>query len=128
MNTPRGGPRFRCSVRVQFLPEQSKTPDGPFAFAYTVTVRNEGDRSGQLVGRQWLITDALGRTEEVRGLGVVGQQPLIEPGHSFEYSSWTRVATPHGSMQGTFFCISDDARSFETEVPEFMLLSPGALH
>ena len=128
MTTPRGTPRFQCSVRVQFLPEQSKAPEGPFAFAYTVTVRNEGDRPGQLVARQRLITDALGRTEEVRGLGVVGQQPLIEPGQAFEYTSWTRVTTPRGSMRGIFFCISDDARSFEAEVPEFMLLSPGALH
>lgn len=128
MTTSRGTPRFQCSVRVQFLPEQSKAPEGPFAFAYTVTVRNEGDRPGQLVARQWLITDALGRTEEVRGLGVVGQQPLIEPGQAFEYTSWTRVATPHGSMRGTFFGMSDDARRFEAEVPEFMLLSPGALH
>ena len=128
MTTLGGTPRFRCSVRVQFLPEQSKSPDGPFAFAYTVTVRNEGERPGQLIARQWLVTDALGRTEEVRGLGVVGQQPLIEPGQAFEYTSWTRVATPHGSMRGTFFCISDDAHGFEAEVPEFMLLSPGALH
>ncbi len=128
MANPRGMPRFTCTVRVQLLPEQSALPEGPYAFAYTVTIRNEGDRAGQLVARQWLVTDALGHTEEVRGLGVIGQQPLIEPGRSFEYASWTRVPTPQGSMRGTFFCISDDARTFEAEVASFALVSPGALH
>ena len=128
MTTLGGTPRFRCSVRVQFLPEQSKSPDGPFAFAYTVTVRNEGERPGQLIARQWLVTDALGRTEEVRGLGVIGQQPLIEPGQAFEYTSWTRVATPHGSMRGTYFCMTEDAMPFEGEVPQFVLVTPSQLH
>ena len=121
-------PEFTCEVRVQYVPEQSQPPDGPFAFAYTVTIRNTGDVTAQLVARQWLITDAHGRQEEVRGLAVVGHQPLLKPGESFEYSSWTRVDTPHGSMRGTYFCMTEDARPFEAPVPEFQLVFPGLLH
>lgn len=119
---------FTCEVRVQYLAEQSQPPDGPFAFAYTVTVRNSGSVSAQLVARQWLITDAGGRVEEVRGLAVVGHQPLIKPGESFEYTSWTQIATPHGSMRGTYFCMTEDAHPFEAPVPEFQLVFPGLLH
>ena len=122
------GPSFSCSVKTQFLPEQSQLPDGPFAFAYTVTIQNSGDIAAQLVARHWVITDATGHVEEVRGLAVVGHQPLLKPGESFEYTSWTRLATPHGSMRGTFFCMTEDARSFESPVPEFQLVFPGLLH
>lgn len=121
-------PEFTCEVRVQYVPEQSQPPDGPFAFAYTVTIRNSGDVTAQLVARQWLIHDAEGHQEEVRGLAVVGHQPLLKPGESFEYTSWTRIATPHGSMRGTFFCMTEDARPFEAPVPEFQLVFPGLLH
>lgn len=121
-------PQFTCSVRVQYLPEQSKEPDGPFAFSYTVTIVNSGDITAQLVARHWIVSDAAGNTEEVRGLAVVGHQPLLEPGQSFEYTSWTRIATPWGSMRGTFSCMTEDARPFEAEVPEFQLVSPSQLH
>jgi ApaG protein len=121
-------PEFTCEVRVQYVPEQSQPPDGPFAFAYTVTIHNSGDVTAQLVGRQWLITDADGQHEEVRGLAVVGHQPLLKPGERFEYTSWTRIATPHGSMRGTYFCMTEDARPFEAPVPEFQLVFPGLLH
>lgn len=121
-------PEFRCEVKVQYLPEQSQPPDGPFAFAYTVTIRNSGDIAAQLVARQWLVTDANGLTEEVRGLAVVGHQPLLKPGESFEYTSWVRIATPHGQMQGTFFCMTEQARPFDATVPEFQLVFPGLLH
>jgi ApaG protein len=121
-------PEFTCEVRVQYLPEQSQPPDGPFAFAYTVTIHNSGGITAQLVGRRWLITDANGRQEEVRGLAVVGHQPLLKPGEKFEYTSWTRIATPHGSMRGTYFCMTEDARPFEAPVPEFQLVSPSLLH
>jgi ApaG protein len=121
-------PEFTCEVRVQYVAEESKPPDGPFAFAYTVTIRNSGSVAAQLVARQWLITDANGHAEEVRGLAVVGHQPLLKPGETFEYSSWTRIATPHGSMRGTYFCMTEDARPFETPVPEFQLVFPGLLH
>jgi ApaG protein len=122
------GARFSCSVKTEFLPEQSQLPDGPFAFAYTVTVHNSGDIAAQLVARHWVITDATGHVEEVRGLAVVGHQPLLKPGESFEYTSWTRLATPHGTMRGTFFCMTEDAHSFEAPIDTFMLARAGALH
>lgn len=122
------GPEFRCEVHVRYLPEQSSLPDGPFAFAYTVTIRNTGDVAAQLVARHWIVTDATGHREEVRGLAVVGEQPLLAPGESFEYTSWTRIATPRGTMRGTYFCMTDDARAFEAPVPEFVLSRAGALH
>lgn len=122
------GPRFDCSVKTQFLPEQSQLPDGPFAFAYTVTIRNSGDIAAQLVARHWVITDATGHVEQVRGLAVVGHQPLLKPGESFEYTSWTQLATPHGSMHGTFFCMTEDASAFDAPVAPFLLAQPGALH
>lgn len=121
-------PAFSCTVRVQYLPEQSHPPEGPFAFAYTVTIRNSGDITAQLVARHWIVTDANGAREDVRGLAVVGHQPVLKPGEQFEYTSWTRVPTPHGQMQGTFFCMTEDARPFEAPVPAFMLVYPGALH
>lgn len=121
-------PEFTCQVRVQYLADQSQPPDGPFAFAYTVTITNTGEVTAQLVARQWLITDANGHREEVRGLAVVGRQPLLKPGESFEYTSGTRLATPHGSMRGTYFCMTEDARSFEAPIPEFQLIFPGLLH
>lgn len=121
-------PHFDCRVTTQFLPEQSQLPDGPFAFAYTVTIRNSGDIAAQLVARHWVITDATGHVEEVRGLAVVGHQPLLEPGESFEYTSWTRLATPHGTMRGTFFCMTTDAHPFDAPVEPFTLARAGALH
>lgn len=121
-------PEFTCTVKVQYLAEQSSPPQGPFAFAYTVTIRNSGDVTAQLVARRWVITDADGRDEEVRGLAVVGHQPLLKPGESFEYTSGTRIATPHGSMRGTYFCMTEDARPFEADVPAFELVFPGLLH
>ena len=119
---------FTCSVRVQYLPEQSEEPDGPYAFAYTVTIRNTGEVAAQLVARQWLVTNAHGRTEDVRGLAVVGHQPLLKPGEQFEYTSWTRIDTPHGTMIGTFYCMSEQAHAFDAAVDEFVLVHPNALH
>jgi ApaG protein len=121
-------PEFSCSVRVQYLPEQSQPPEGPFAFAYTVTIRNSGDITAQLVARHWIVTDANDQREDVRGLAVVGHQPLLKPGEQFEYTSWTRIATPHGQMRGTFFCMTEDAQPFEAPVPAFELVFPGLLH
>ena len=119
---------FSCQVRVQYLPEQSQEPGGPHAYAYTVTITNTGDVTAQLVGRHWTIVDAEGHVEEVRGLAVVGHQPVLKPGESFEYTSWTRLATAQGRMHGTFFCMTEDARWFEAAVPEFALAHRGTLH
>jgi ApaG protein len=121
-------PEFTCTVAVRYLAEQSQPPEGPFAFAYAVVITNTGDTVAQLVARQWLVTNAHGQVEEVRGLAVVGHQPVLKPGEKFEYTSWTRIDTPHGQMRGTFFCMTEDARAFESQVPEFQLVYPGALH
>jgi ApaG protein len=121
-------PEFTCSVSVRHLPEQSEPEKGVHAFAYTLQIRNTGDVTAQLIARHWVITDARGHVEEVRGLAVVGQQPLLKPGERFEYTSWTRIHTPVGSMRGTFFCMTEDAQPFDTPVPEFGLSLPSALH
>jgi ApaG protein len=121
-------PEFQCEARVQLLPEQSNPSEGPYAFAYTISIRNTGDITAQLVARHWVVTDANGDIEDVRGLAVVGHQPLLKPGEHFEYTSWTRISTPAGSMRGTFFCMTEEARPFEATVPEFALVYPGALH
>jgi ApaG protein len=121
-------PEFTSTVRVQYLPDQSQPPEGPFAFAYTVSIRNTGDVAAQLIARHWIITNADGRNEEVRGLAVVGHQPLLKPGEEFEYTSWTRIDTPQGTMHGTFFCMTEDAHPFDAPVPLFLLARPEALH
>ena len=117
-----------CSVAVRHLPEQSDPATGQHAFAYTITIRNSGDITAQLIARHWIITDATGHTEEVRGLAVVGHQPVLKPGESFEYTSWTRLATPQGTMRGTFFCMTEDAHAFEAPVAEFGLTVASSLH
>ena len=116
------------TVTVRHLPEQSDPQTGQHAFAYTVSIRNTGDVPAQLIARHWVVTDANGHTEEVRGLAVVGHQPLLKPGETFEYTSWTRLATPHGTMRGTFFCMTQDARPFDAPVHEFGLTLASALH
>ena len=121
-------PEFTNTVVVRHLPEQSDPQRGQHAFAYTVTIRNSGDVAAQLIARHWIICDANGHTEEVRGLAVVGHQPVLKPGESFEYTSGTRLRTPNGSMRGTFFCMTEDARPFDSPIPEFGLTLASALH
>lgn len=121
-------PELQCSVVTQFLPDQSSAKDDVYAFAYTITIRNTGDVAAQVIGRHWVITHGSGDVEEVRGLGVVGQQPLLKPGEQFEYTSWTRVSTPRGSMRGTYFCMTDGAEWFEAPIPTFSLAIAQALH
>jgi len=121
-------PELTSTVTVRHLPEQSDFVTGQHAFAYTVTIRNSGDVTAQLIGRHWIVTDAAGHSEEVRGLAVVGHQPLLKPGESFEYTSWTRLATKQGTMRGTFFCMTEDAHAFEAVVPEFSLALVSSLH
>ncbi|MCC2974322.1 Co2+/Mg2+ efflux protein ApaG [Massilia sp. IC2-476] len=119
---------FAVSVRTQYLPEQSNPDRDQFVFSYTITIRNTGSIAAQLISRHWVITDASSRVQEVRGLGVVGHQPLLQPGQQFEYTSGTQVATPQGSMYGEFFCVAEDGHRFEAPIPEFVLAQPGALH
>ena len=121
-------PQFTCTVAVRHLAEQSDADAGLYAFAYTVTIRNSGDVTGQLIARHWIISDANGHTEEVRGLAVVGHQPVLKPGESFEYTSWTRLRTPQGTMRGTFFCMTEDAHPSEAPIAEFGLAIASSLH
>jgi ApaG protein len=121
-------PEFTISVVVRPLPEQSQPDAGLYAYAYTVTIANSGDITAQLIARQWIITDANGHTEEVRGLAVVGHQPLLKPGEQFEYTSWTKLLTPNGTMRGIFFCMTEDARPFEAPIGEFGLTNAASLH
>ncbi len=123
-------PRYRISisVRSQYLPEQSAPDDRTFSFAYTVTIRNEGQVPAQLISRYWHIEDESGKVVEVRGLGVVGQQPLLGPGESFEYTSGSQIATPKGSMQGAYFFVAEDGHRFEAPIPMFLLAMPRTLH
>ena len=120
--------QFTCSVKVQHLPDQSDPQHGVHAYAYTVTIVNTGDVTAQLVARRWLITNGHGKTEEVRGLAVVGHQPVPKPGEQFEYASWVRLETPMGTMRGTFYCMTEQAHPFEAVIGEFMLAPPQALH
>lgn len=121
-------PQFTCTVVVRPLPEQTDPAQQLYGYAYTVTIRNTGDVAAQLIGRHWIITDHRGQEEQVRGLGVVGHQPTLKPGEQFEYTSWAQIATPQGSMQGRYFCITEDAHWFEAPVSEFALADTAALH
>ena len=116
------------TVKVQFVEDQSNPDNLQFTFAYTVTIRNEGLQATQLIGRHWLITDGDGKTQEVKGLGVVGQQPLLKSGEQFEYTSWATLPTPVGTMKGEYYCMTDQADFFEAPIPEFTLAMPRTLH
>jgi ApaG protein len=113
--------QFRVEVTPQYLAEQSSPQQGLFAFSYTVTITNVGQVPAQLISRTWNVNDANGHTERVKGLGVVGQQPLLKPGQAFEYTSGTRLRTPTGTMHGSFFCVAEDGEKFDTDVPMFVL-------
>jgi ApaG protein len=115
-------------VVTQYLPEQSAPDEGRYLFAYTITVSNQGSAAAQLISRHWVITDAEGRAEEVRGLGVVGRQPLLRPGESFEYTSGCPLATPVGTMRGSYQMVGEDGASFDVSIPEFVLAMPRTLH
>ena len=112
---------FRVEVEPQFLPEQSVPEQRIYSFAYTITVTNSGEVPAQLISRHWIIANALGELEEVKGLGVVGHQPLLKPGEAFQYTSGCRLRTPSGTMHGSYFCVAEDGERFEVEIPEFAL-------
>ncbi|NDC08559.1 MAG: Co2+/Mg2+ efflux protein ApaG [Oxalobacteraceae bacterium] len=116
------------SVRTQYLEEQSEPDRSHYVFAYAVTIKNTGSISAQLIARHWVIADAGGKLQEVRGLGVVGHQPLLQPGEQFEYTSGTSLATPQGTMRGEYFCVAEDGHRFEVPIPEFGLSLPRTLH
>ncbi|MGA0881409.1 MAG: Co2+/Mg2+ efflux protein ApaG [Burkholderiaceae bacterium] len=116
--------RITVSVNTQFLPHESNAREQMFTFAYTVTLTNRGLLPAQVIARHWVIEDAAGHRQEVRGLGVVGQQPFLQPGESFEYTSGTRIQSALGSMHGSYICIADDAEVFQAEIPAFTLRAP----
>jgi ApaG protein len=120
--------QFSVSVRPQFVPEHSRPDEDKFLFAYTVTIRNTGDVAAQLISRHWIITDANNKVEEVQGPGVVGEQPVLKPGEAFEYTSGCPIATPVGSMRGSYQCVAEDGTRFEAPIPEFLLSMPRTLH
>jgi ApaG protein len=113
--------QFTVEVIPEYLPDQSSPDDGLYVFAYTITISNTGDVTAQLISRIWNVNDANGHTDKVKGLGVVGQQPLLKPGQAFEYTSGTRLRTPTGTMHGSFFCVAEDGEKFDTDIPMFVL-------
>jgi ApaG protein len=116
------------TTRTTYVPGQSDTERGRYVFAYTITLKNTGTVAAQLISRHWIITDANNHVQEVRGLGVVGEQPKLAPEQSFEYTSGTAIATPVGTMRGTYQMVGDDGSEFEAPIPEFTLSIPRILH
>jgi len=116
------------TVATHYIADQSDPAGGRYVFAYTVTVQNTGTVPAQLISRHWVITDAEGEVQEVRGLGVVGHQPLLAPGQSFEYTSGCQLATAAGTMKGSYQMTAEDGAQFEAPIPEFVLSMPRVLH
>jgi ApaG protein len=116
------------SARTTFIPDQSDDSANRYVFSYTITIANTGQVPAQLISRHWLITDANDKIQEVRGLGVVGEQPFLKPGESFEYTSGTAIATPVGAMKGSYQMVAEDGTQFEADIPEFILAVPRVLH
>ncbi len=119
---------IRVDVATQYLAEQSDAAANRYVFAYTITISNVGTIAAQLISRHWLITDAEGDVQEVRGLGVVGHQPLLQPGEHFEYTSGCALNTPVGTMSGSYQMTAEDGTQFDTPIPEFVLSMPRVLH
>jgi ApaG protein len=120
--------RINIEVETSYLDDQSEPREQRYVFAYTITIRNEGDAPAKLLTRHWIITDANGRVQEVKGEGVVGEQPYLKPGQGFRYSSGAVLETPVGTMQGSYQMVTDDGASFEAPIPAFRLAMPGMLH
>ena len=121
-------PNFDVSVKVNYNEEESQPDLGLYFFSYKIHINNRGQAPAQLMSRHWIITDSYGTVEEVRGAGVVGAQPKIQPGKSFEYESACPLNTSCGTMRGFYQMVSDSGESFEVEIPEFYLVAPQSLH
>lgn len=123
-------PRHEFTVQVvpRYMAAQSNPDDDQYLFAYTITIENTGDIAAQLISRHWIITDSQQRVEEVRGPGVVGEQPVLQPGESFQYTSHCPLPTPVGTMRGSYQCVAQDGTRFEAQIPEFVLATPHVLH
>jgi ApaG protein len=115
-------------TQVRYLPDQSDETADRFVFSYTISISNLGKQAARLISRHWVITDAYNHVQEVRGQGVVGEQPMLQPNQSFEYTSGTVLATQVGTMRGSYQMRGDDGADFEVEIPEFVLSVPRVLH
>jgi len=121
---------YECTVKVEvtFIPDQSDVEHNRYAFAYHVTITNTGNIAAQLISRHWIVTEADGETQEIKGLGVVGAQPLLNPNEQYEYTSGTVINTPMGEMHGTYQMVAEDGTQFNAIIPVFSLCMPRVLH
>ncbi len=113
--------QFKVEVKPLYLPMQSAPEQGVYTFSYTIRITNTGTVAAQLISRTWSVNDANGLNEKIKGLGVVGHQPLLQPGAHFEYTSGTRLRTPTGTMHGSYFCVAEDGEKFDVDIPMFVL-------
>ena len=122
--------QYNIDVQVEtaYVSEHSEPDEDRFVFAYTITLVNRGSVAAQLISRHWFITDADNRTEEVEGEGVVGEQPVLKPGEGFRYTSGAVIETPVGTMHGTYQMVAEDGRTFDANIPHFILSAPRTLH
>ena len=128
MKTERADNRIKVEVQTAFLEDQSEPRDHRYVFSYTITIRNEGEVAARLMTRHWIITDANGKVQEVRGSGVVGEQPYLKPVQGFRYSSGAVLETPVGAMQGSYQMVGDDGAQFDAPILPFRLAIPGVLN
>jgi len=119
---------IKVVAQAFYLPDQSDEEEDRYVFAYTITIKNEGSVPAKLLSRHWIITDSDNRVQEVRGTGVVGEQPLLGPNESFEYTSGTSLDTPVGTMRGSYQMVAEDGTKFDAPIPEFALSVPRVLH
>lgn len=120
--------RIKVEAAAEFVPGQSDPDEDRYVFAYHITLTNTGSATAQLISRHWIITDGAGKVQEVRGLGVIGEQPLLAPGQQFTYSSGSVLETPVGTMQGSYQMVAEDGQRFDAEIPPFVLAMPRVLH
>lgn len=123
-----GAQAIRISASPRFLPDQSDSDSGHYVFAYTITIENVSSVTARLISRHWIIADAREAVQEVLGIGVIGQQPVLKPGERFEYTSSCTLPTPVGTMRGTYQMQAEDGTTFEATIPEFILAAPRVLH
>jgi len=121
-------PDIRIDIETTYVESESLPDEDRYVFAYTITIRNEGVVPAKLLSRHWVITDANGKVQEVRGEGVVGEQPHLKPGEGFQYTSGTMLETPMGTMSGSYQMVADDGSKFDAQIPEFLLTTPRTLH
>jgi ApaG protein len=127
-NTPGPDHQFKIEVATRYMEDDSNPEADRFVFAYTITILNEGEQPATLVTRHWVITHGNGKQQEVRGDGVVGEQPRIKPGEGYQYTSGTVLETPMGTMGGSYQMVTDDGDEFDAFIPEFLLSTPRTLH